>query len=235
MSAFSWGTVNQITQSIRQLYYRRRQVGRMELTHEEFLQLFVPATNRELFRMAAPAADFTSNVWSRFVIESPVHGTITTSIWLRDVEDSFAPPRPRNPTIQPDAPEGLRAKFDSWIANGADSSRDFGRVQKVFQMLNEHCSKQTMRYYWPSIIAILSEDDNTKGFAAELQQLKTPANPKPLPAGLLQACRKTAETISIVQLIDKNFQRSGMAPPIMMEVVAGQMYDEPIGKFHGLT
>jgi hypothetical protein len=104
---------------------------------------------------------------------------------------------------------------------------------KVLEELNQLCSKQTMRYYWPTIIAICSEHDSTKAYASELQELKTPANPKPLPRGLLLACKTTSETIATAKLIpvDAEVPEDG---EVTLEVAAGRSFQEPdLGTFHG--
>lgn len=233
MAAFSASAAQNISNNIRTLYARRRAVGQMHMTHEEFLQLLVPAPDRDLYRAMAPLA-FEQRHWKLVQIQSPVYGTLEVAIAQQDVPGSCAPPTPRSPTVQADTPEDLLSRFNDWIANGADSSGDYGRVQKVFYELNAICSKQVMRYYWPSIIAICSVDDKTKGYASELQELKTPSSPKPLPAGLLQACKKTAETISTVQLIDPTFVPEAALHPVTLEIRAVRKYNEPIGEFWGM-
>jgi hypothetical protein len=236
MAAFNYSVTQQIYNNIRALYFRRCQVGKMLLTHDEFLQLFVPATDRELYKAIAPLAHVEYHMRAPFVFDAPGHGTLKGMVVSRDVPGSFAPPIPRHPVIQPDAPEELRERFFSWINNGPDVSRDYGRVYKVFQELNENCSKHTMRYYWPTIIAICAENEMTKRYAAELQELKMPLSPKPLPAGLFQACKKSAETISTVQLLDpSNFSAPDLQKqPLTIEIVAGQEYKEPVGRFFGM-
>ena len=91
-----------------------------------------------------------------------------------------------------------------------------------------------MRYYWPSIIAICSEDERTKAFAQELQELKTPTSPKPLPRGLLLACKATSETIATTKLIPADAQH--VTGEVTLEVATGRSYWElDLGTFTGLT
>jgi hypothetical protein len=91
-----------------------------------------------------------------------------------------------------------------------------------------------IRFYWPTIISICAQDENTKKFAEELHALRTPASPKPLPRWLQQACRLTAETIATTMLIAEEVTEP---PPGEVNLTAARMqqYNEPdLGEYWGM-
>jgi hypothetical protein len=233
MPAFNHATLTNLQANVRSLYYKRLSLARLNLTHEEMIQTFVTAEARQIFRDVMPyQASYPYTHELDWVM--PAHEIVKTH--LRVYDRGFgAPPVPRNIRVQPDASQEAVEKINFWISNGGDVSRDFGRVMCVLEKLNALCSKQTMRYYWPSIIAICSESDHTKAFAQELQQLKTPTSPKPLPRGLLLACKTTSETIATAKLIPEDMKRPEDGE-VTLEVAAGRTFQEPdLGTFHGLT
>src|SRR4051812_18438517 len=112
MPAFNTDTANKIADNIRALYQRRAQVGDLFFTDEEYLQMFVPAHMRDLFREVAPLAVKTT---SRVRIELPQLGAhqAVMMFWGDNVAL-----KPRGFAIQPDAPKELVERFHEWIENG---------------------------------------------------------------------------------------------------------------------
>jgi hypothetical protein len=151
MPAFSAATYMQLQGNVRSLYYKRKLLSRLSLTHEEMIQTFVPTEARQLFRDVRPYQ--ASYPYTHELDWSMAQETVKTHLRMFD-RGLGAPPVPRNIRVQPDASQEVVEKINFWISNGGDVSRDFGRVMRVLEKLNELCSKQTMRYYWPSIIAI---------------------------------------------------------------------------------
>ncbi|MGZ3350985.1 MAG: hypothetical protein ACXU89_18780 [Xanthobacteraceae bacterium] len=235
MAAFSWNTHSQLQGNVRHLYWQRRKLARLILSHEDYIQAFVPAQQRQLFReIASHARSIADDGWVRLNWTHSGGATIRLALTMQESTTSRVPPIPHHLELQPDAPQGVVDRINHWITNGGDVSRDYGRVMKVLGALNEHCSRNTLRYYWPSIIAICSVADNTKVLAAELQELKTPASPKPLPQGLSAACRLTAETIATTLLIPEEARIA--EGEVILEAVSGQEYTEPgLGHFFGIS
>lgn len=226
MPAFNHAILSTLQSNIRGLFYRREKLGKLALTYEEYIQTFVPTEARQLFRDITPY--IAGSLLARMDIGPEGH-----QARIRAADNSKA--LMNRHVIQPDAPADVVERIDTWRADSGDPSRDFGRVLRVLLDLNASCSKTAMRYYWPTIIAICSESEATKPIALELQELKKPASPPPLPHGLLQACKQTAETIATARLLPADAPPPPLAD-VSIEIVHGQMYrDESIGFFYGLT
>jgi hypothetical protein len=229
MPAFNTETADKIANNIRALYQRRAAVGDLFFTDEEYLQMFVPAQMRDLFREVAPlAVKITSRV--RINLSQLGAHQAVIMFWGDNV-----PLMPRGFAIQPDAPKELVQRFHEWIENGGDVSRDFGRVMTVFRELNVNHSRVSMRYYWPMILALCSESDATKPVVKELQELRTPTALKPLLPGLSKALRQTAATVATARLLPTDIETSYPSTGVTISVVNGQEYKEDFGTFMGLS
>jgi hypothetical protein len=234
MAAFPSHAIHRLQENVKLLHERRKKAGRMVLTHDEYVQLFVPPESREHFRAIAylMPKTFSSDKfeWSRD----------SEKLEMRMIRNGEDPGRPIPPPmaeyrIQPDAPADLVARVNEWLDRGGNISRDYGRVAALLGNLNAICSRQAMRYYWPTIISICAQNADTKDYAEELHALKTPAAPKPLPHGLLAACRATAETVNTTLLIPADAPDPGYSGADVTLTVAHQGYTEPgLGTFWGL-
>lgn len=228
MPAFNQTVFGRITSNVRSLFHRRTQVGGLHLTTEEYLATFVPREARDLFRDTAPLM-FKQSLYHRFGLNLPDNKTIKAVLQSH----GNAILLPRIIEIQPDAPPEIVQRIYGWIDNGGDVSRDFGRVNKVFAMLNTEYSRVGMRYYWPTILALCSEGDMTKDLVQPMQELRTPATLRPLPRGLAKACRQTAETISTARLIPADASAPVYEEGVTLSIAVGQTYTEDFGTFHG--
>ena len=228
--AFNASIINSLQHTIRQLYLRRMRVGKLSLTSEEYIHTFVPSPAREIFRDIAPweINARRSSAWNLPLAEGRINATLQIN------QGKHALPLPLYPDIQADAPNEVVQRIMDWAMKGGDASREFGRVNAVLEKLNTSYSRVTMRYYWPTILALLSESNSTKQLVPELQDLRAPANPKPLPHGLLQACRQTAETISSVRLLPPDTSEEDPGE-VSINIMTGQEYKEPFGRFFGLS
>jgi hypothetical protein len=232
MPAFGNNTVWAIRDNIRTLYTRRKKIGQLALTHEEYILTFVPSEARQLFRDISLYVDSQSHS-HRFTLTNLAKPTEAT-LYIRDTKEKRQPPIGRTLELQPDAPKDVLDRIAYWAANGGDPSCEFGRVAKVFDLLNSKCSKKTMRYYWPTILSIMSEREDTKIMAKDLQDLRMPAKPEPLPRELLEACKLTAETIAGAKLIPATIKEAEPGE-VMIEIKVGQTYIEPFAHFYGMT
>jgi len=232
MPAFSQTTLSALHSNIRLLYTRRCQVGKLFLTHEEFIASFVPLEARDLFRDIAQYMSPDTRV-HRFKLA--VGGTEEQAyIHMGDL-GGRTPPVPDKIRIQRDAPPEIVRRIEAWMASGGNPSRDFGRVAKVLNTLNGFCSKNMVRYYWPTVIAIASESETTQQMAKDLQELRVPASVRSLPTGLLAACKQSAETIATARLISKDIISTDPVGGVHIDIVPGQSYNEAHGMFYGIT
>lgn len=232
MSAFSYSVRYKLVDNIRTLYNRRKVLSRLLLTHEEYIDTFVPAEARQLFRDVMPYHD--NSGYLRGKIDLRPFGGEQGQLWLRG-DRKACPPLVKDLTAQPDAPADVVERIKSWIENGGDAHRDFGRVTSVFTYLNDNYSRAALRHYWPSIMVLCDQNDETKYLVQELQTMRPPVNLKPLPPGLVQACRKTASTVSTAQLIPTDVSGAEIEE-VSIEAVCGQQYREDgLGEFFGLS
>ena len=232
-NAFSNTIINNLHSNIRTLYHRRKQVGKLVLTNEEYIQTFVPHEARELFRDITPLMAF-DKFFYRWDLPRYDNSALNATLHI----DSHAPvPVPRELRMQPDAPKEIVERIYQWTEHGGDVSRDFGRVGRVLSILNENFSRTAIRYYWPTILALCSENPQTKDLVQELQEMRQPVKLNPLPLGLPLACRQTAETIATARLIPADIDETTLphelAGRVTIGIVEGQHYIEPFGAFYG--
>jgi hypothetical protein len=229
MPAFNADFSRKIVANIRTLFHRRNKVGDVYLSDEEYLATFVPAAARDLFREVGP---LIAKPVSRSRFNMSMLGSAQAVLHLHG---TTSPPVPRRLEIQPDAPGDVLARINSWIENGGDVSRDFGRVVKVFEVLNREHSKVSMRYYWPTILALCSESPDTKDMARELQHLRTPTTLRSLPPGLATACKQAANTIATARLLPTDTTAPVYTDGATLLVVHGHTYAEDFATFSGET
>jgi len=232
-AAFNNTTSNHICDNIRTLYTRRKKVGKMVLTNEEYIKTFIPYEWREHVRDITPllAVDKPTHKWELRVRDSALNATL-------HMRGLYPAPALRDVRIQSDAPEEIVTRIHQWTEHGGDVSRDFGRVTKVFTLLNEKFSRVAIRYYWPTILALCSESNKTKHLVQEMQEMRQPVKLKPLPQGLPLACRQTAETIATARLIPSDIDNQEelavtLEGSVTIGIVEGQYYTESFGTFYG--
>ena len=236
-NAFGNQIMEKLHSNVRVLYNRRKKIGRLTLTNEEYLQTFVPREARDLFRDITPLIA-VERFGHKFELRTQGgnNPALNASIYM---DLAHPMPAPRNLEIQPDAPTEVVERINQWFVHGGDVSRDFGRVTKVLTLLNENFSRVAIRYYWPTILALCSENPQTKHLVQEMQEMRQPVKLKPLPPGLPIACRFAAETISTARLIPADVENTPDeeetygAGRVLINIVEGQHYYESFGDFYG--
>src|SRR5580765_7445258 len=101
-AAFNAQTMTHLGNSIRQLYQRRRMVGKLVLSQEEYLETFVPIDVRPLFRDVSPWIA-TEKYHHKFTLALP--SGLALNAQLRLSEAGGTAPVPRSLFIQSDAPK----------------------------------------------------------------------------------------------------------------------------------
>lgn len=232
MTAFSRYPTGAIETNIRTMYARLRSVSSKTITHADFVKLFVPPLQRELFERIAYLAETgdarrATHKW----------GNIDLKFTLNERPGALPPPIPRAMSLQADAPEELVNSITAWSQNGGDSSGDFGRVMKLFQTLNKELTRNQLRFVWPSIIPLCGANPDNETMcelAKDLQECRPPLASPGLPHGLLQACRRTAATISMASLIPADVSDPELG---QVTIRCGEQghYVEPNLEFYGLS
>jgi hypothetical protein len=238
-AAFNCSIASDLHNTIRSLFYRRQRIGSLLLSFDEYIRTFVPPDARELFQQVArhTAAPHWNRRWE---LHMPSGYKVDATLKLYDAGDfaggAYAPPMPREIRIQGDAPLEVVNRIYEWAERGGDVSREFGRVSSVFERLNVSLSRVAIRYYWPTILALLSESGKSANLdlVRELQDLKQPARLKPLPPGLSTACRLTAETIATTRLLPADVMEPDPSGSAELGIVTGQTYTEQFNTFCGI-
>lgn len=231
MTAFSYTLTHQIEKNIRTMFGRLAIVTRKSISHESFLNLFVPAHQREMFRTMANLSETGTGRRANYDWEG-------TGLLFRIYQkvNLRAPPIPRLMFLQEDAPEDLVADITRWATTGGNASGDFGRVLALFKALNEDLTRSQMRHVWPSIVPICDADPTNhqlKEVAKEVQDMRPAAFPPALPHGLVQACRKTAATIAMTSLIPHDVEAPEHGE-VDITAVEGARYEERDLEYIGL-
>lgn len=237
MSAFGYNIAWQIRENIRTLYRRREALARLSLTYDEYIAVFVPAPARQMFRDITPYTGVGTGTgdYAHGPIDLSQFGYPTMGTLIIRGDHKPAPPLMKRLEVQPDAPTDVVQRIRVWLENGGDAPGDFGRVLKVFDVLNEKYSRAAMRHYWPTIMALCDNNDATKELIPDLQNMRAPAGLKPLPPGLIAACRRTAATISTAQLIPDDVASSEI-DEVSIKAGSGHTYkEEGLGSFYGLA
>lgn len=232
MAAFKHNLSSQIEGNIFAMFYRLKKVSSKTITHNNFIDLFVPVEHRAMYKTVAVAAETGSGR-----VAKHKWGDLVLGFTLNQIPGAYPPPIPRGTTLQPDAPEELVRGITAWSLNGGDASGDFGRVMRLFGVLNEELTRSQMRFVWPSIIALCRDDSGRVSIfetGNELQELKAPAIPPVLPHGLLLACRKTAGTITMAGLIPKDAPDPEVGEVTVAALDGGHYDERDLGDFDGL-
>jgi hypothetical protein len=232
MTAFHPKVRMKLCENIQALHERRKTVGRLTMTHDEYMATFVPSELRAAFRTVTPHAEVAS-MMNGIRWHEP-DGTVTKCYITRDTHDRRAPPPMRDHFVQPDAPIEVIERVNHWLARGGNTSRDFGRVLALLCKFDDNYTRREIRFYWPSILTLLGMHKETKQLAEELHSVRTPPSLKPLPPGLHRACRLTAETIATATLIPEDAQAAALGE-VNMFAENWEKYEEPdLGEFNGL-
>lgn len=233
MAAFSYSNRYQIEQNLHTLMARRLSLPGLTLTHEEYIDTFVPAHVRQLFRDITPYHGVRGYAHAK--LELKPFGAPGIAAFHIAGTDKPAPPLVAGLEPQPDAPPEIVERIRIWAENGGDVYRDFGRVLFVFNYLNQNYSRAALRHYWPTIMA-LCDAETTQHLLEDLQSSKAPSGLKPLPTGMVQLCRATASTIATARLIPETTASGGdKRGEVTIMSGAAQQYREHGFEFYGLA
>lgn len=232
MAAFNASTMYAINQNISTLYRRLKAVSTKKLTYDDFLNLFVAAEHRTMFKTIGPLL-YTSYHNSALVVWPDNTGLTFT------LHDNQRVPMPRRLSMQPDVPPELVQSITDWIERGGNASREAGRVRVVVAQLNAMCTRQEMRYFWPSILPLLTFNESNSmccEIAKQLADVKVPKNPPPISPGLRIALRKATETVAVMNLLPADIEDKAAGTEVTVTVAEGGTYEEPgLGSYTGMS
>ena len=175
------------------------------LTHDDFLEIFVPA---HLHDTAVEAPKHfhvpyrTSNVQHTTHLASLTQAC-TFTVDLHDNKAHHAPMVPRQVVQYPEENPRFLAILDP-LEQMADMHRRFALADRVLAELHDRCpTAHHMRFFWPTMLILMenSMDDPTKAAAEKLRAVRAPKSIPSLPTWLRLACKETSEIITAASLI----------------------------------
>jgi hypothetical protein len=199
-------TINEV---IKKLGRRMLNINGLELTHKQFLDLFCTPDEVKILRQAEVIADvsgynrnFTGCFKHQIVTELTGGSELEIDFKLNSVSRHNAPICPRNRVIRPDADPKTIEQITSWVTHAIGTGFAFSKTRALFGWFDSNCaSKSTVRYYWPTIIALASEDNDTKDLGESLLGVKPPRSAPSLPPEVRAACRETSGVIAAARLL----------------------------------
>lgn len=236
MPAFKNNHAYAIANTITQARDRVFRISQLHLSHQDFLELFVPHEQREMYSIIGAVAMVPKTGAITVPWVSSYGDKLNLRFHVQSVDGSPMPPIPRNPTLG-DANPRLVERINNWLANGAvNVTVDFPRVQACFNKLNELCaSPAAMRFFWPTTTALCSMSDNPelKSIADDITAMKVPSKIPPLPSGMAVALRKAAATITMAQLVPTEVTEVRPAVSVSLAAPNDSWVTEPgIGNFY---
>lgn len=236
MPAFKTQHDYAINDTITQAQGRMHGVSQLHLSHQDFLELFVPHEQREMYSTIGAVAVTPNNGAINVPWATSDGDEVYLKFYVQSTEGSPMPPIPRNPTLQ-DANPRVVERINNWLANGAvNVPVDFARVRVCFDTLNGLCvSPAAMRFFWPTITAICSMSNNPelKSIADNITAMKVPAKIPPLPSGMGVTLRKAAATIAMAQLLPADV--TAVRPAVRLVLAApnnGWVTEPGVGQFY---
>lgn len=231
MAAFSSNNITGLEANIYALYRRMWRAVVKNLTVDDFLNLFVAPEHHAAFKALGP-----------LINRSPFEQQIkfmwgdTQLVYAVPVDTPI--PTPRCAMLQPTAPPELIASTDNWLMQGGNVGRDLGRVRAVLWYLNEKCSRQELRYFWPSILPLLVVDEHKKDLceiAKQLADVKVPKSPPALPPQMRVHLRKATETVAMASLLPPDIVDQPILAKVYCYAQGAGGYDEPGLSYTGLS
>lgn len=176
-----------------------------EITHDDFLSLFVPAEEHCILKDAARIAYASSTRTTRSAIH---HKLFEAQFDLDSVSIDFvlhgddAPLIPRNHHQLRDAPQHVLDAVAEWACSIAETNIQAQRASKLLYWFNYNLTNPgQLRFLWPSVVTLASKHPGTKGFADKIRDLSAPKTLPNIPQEIKNACKLTAGFIASASLI----------------------------------
>jgi hypothetical protein len=127
-------------------------VPKLEITHDECLELLAPEDHHSVLKMASKYADLHSSEGWMYNIRVPVtidgEENPQISLIMRTHAGISPPLKPRDPSWMPAAL--CAPKVVAWVEARLKAGRDAGLAFHVLRQLQKHCTSGVqMRFMWP--------------------------------------------------------------------------------------
>jgi len=206
-------------------------LGDLVLTHDEFLELFVAPEHRRNFMQVAQLV--VDNYADRGQVTCSIpDGVVTLQVELSEFEGvrpPFIPAGKLHVPFTADFTGGCAYNICSWAKERYELGVEFGRVNKVLNILNKKLrTPQQVRYYLPAIRTLCSEfPSGLYSFANEIAEVNC-SRPPPLPVEVRDACRVVAATITVSSLLETP-EEVKKRYPMKLDFVHAPSVASPIG------
>jgi hypothetical protein len=197
MPAFSPRRTGMVQENIKALFDRSLKFKRSGLSHQDLLELFVEPEHRKMVVEVVKICGVGGDCHFSAKVKGAALWINTTTT---DDAPGFAAPEYMGKRIfeKGEARERLLA----WVNWRVTLGHDWGLVLATFNQLQEQCdTAQTLRFFWPPVVALLGMSEDLAGAADKIGNYKTPSNIPRLHPALLEACRSTAGTIARAMLL----------------------------------
>lgn len=177
-----------------------------ELTHDDFLNLFVEPKDQRVLKEAARLAHVDRKAVN--FVSAIEHPRFEEALGAPMVDVMFelygddAPLSPKNNVPLKGAPQHVLGAIAEWAISMVEINIQSSRTHALVHWLNENCANAAqVRFLWPSIVALANMREDTKGFANKLRDVPAPKSLPAIPAEVRTACRLTAGFVASASLI----------------------------------
>lgn len=213
--AFKSIVSERIENVIERLFQRsKRTLSVPKVTYKEMLNLIAPEDHHDVLMRARGICSlgFGGGINESAPINIIKHRGVDVSVEFQ-LNTRTGPVMPNHTLWLNHFPinSDLALRLEKAACEYADVSINWGMVKMVFKYLNKHCqTAQQMRYLWPSVLGLMSLDDDLDDIRAELTPNPVPRNLPSLPLTVRNAMRYASATVAMALLL----------PPLENDAVA---------------
>jgi hypothetical protein len=205
-----------LQEGVKKLYERMKHSMFVEkFTHDDYLQLFVPPSQRDMV-VRAPMDAYVYGYMQAFQVALVDDGAFTVT--LHDAPPCRAPLVPRGVRLLGDAPPELIARLFSWAGRRHNMAVQFAALSKLVDQLQPYSPKQ-VGHAVPGMMTVA----RAGGGDLLAKEMEGRPNVAPsLPAGLRFTCTAAATAIAVAQLLPEDLSATWDSP-MTLELAARTM------------
>lgn len=193
------------------------------VTYEELLRLIAPEDHIDVLMRARQIGDIGSYVGNE-TTDRLICRHRGTNIGVRfEVNGPNAPIIPRRCLWLDHFPcnRDLVAALVASAKEHADVSIDWGYVKMVFKYLNQECdTPQQLRYIWPSVLGLMSLNDDLGVVRQELMHNVVPRKLPTLLPEVRALCKTTAATVTMALMLPPLESEPHSIPDVEIKFIA---------------
>lgn len=234
MSAFIENYYNIIQSEIGNMFAHHQSFERSPLTHEDLMQLVVDPQDYDVVKRASSLFERYSFYKSdAAAFEVNVSDKLVDVAISQNASPSFLMPKYAK-KLSPSAPPEVIHKLVEYLRDYTELSRQYGRVREVFRQLNLLCEAPSqVKFLWPAIELIVNQvKDNEQRKRMQTRISGNSRKSLPLvPAALRAACRETAATLAMWQMLPVSPTEPASATNVHITPLR---YQDDLGTYSGM-